>query len=372
MNPAPDFRAERGEALARVFGAVRRLDEATYIVRSQSGNGEYRLVSGELGWICPCPDATFRGVKCKHQFVVEFSQKVRQAVRADIIIEPVSVSECEFCHSKNLKKYGVRITKFGGVQRFVCADCHKTFSVNLGFERMKHNPKAITMAMQLYFNGESLRNTADSLRLLGAGVSYQTVWNWIQKYIGLMDRYLDRITPNVSDTWRADEVYVKFKGNRKYVFAMMDDETRFWIAQMVSDHKENTNAVQLFRRAKEATGKAPKTLITDALGSYKMAAEFEFKQTKHIREIAVDGEVHNNKMERMNGEVRDREKVMRGLKRTDTPILKGYQLFHNFIRPHEALKGQTPADLAGIKVNGENKWITLIQNASNPHRHESA
>jgi hypothetical protein len=69
-------------------------------------------------------------------------------------------------------------------------------------------------------------------------------------------------------------------------------------------------------------------------------------------------------MERLNGEVRDREKVMRGLKKPDTPILKGYQIFHNYVRSHEALDGKTPADLAGIQVEGENKWLTLIQNAS--------
>lgn len=65
----------------------------------------------------------------------------------------------------------------------------------------------------------------------------------------------------------------------------------------------------------------------------------------------------------MNGEVRDREKVMRGLKRTDTPILKGMQIYHNFVRPHEGLNEATPADRAGIKVEGQNKWITIIQNA---------
>jgi hypothetical protein len=48
----------------------------------------------------------------------------------------------------------------------------------------------------------------------------------------------------------------------------------------------------------------------------------------------------------------------------DTAILKGYQLFHNYIRPHEALDGKTPAEACGIKVEGENKWKTLIQNAS--------
>ena len=95
-----------------------------------------------------------------------------------------------------------------------------------------------------------------------------------------------------------------------------------------------------------------------------MAAKLDFPKTTHIKEIAFTGGVHNNKMERMNGEVRDREKVMRGLKRKDTPILKGYQLFHNYVRPHEALGGRTPSEAAGIKIEGENKWITLIQNAS--------
>lgn len=72
----------------------------------------------------------------------------------------------------------------------------------------------------------------------------------------------------------------------------------------------------------------------------------------------------------MNGEVRDREKVMRGLKRTDTPILKGIQIYYNFIRPHEGLNGATPADRAGIKIEGDNKWLTIIQNAKHVERSE--
>ena len=72
----------------------------------------------------------------------------------------------------------------------------------------------------------------------------------------------------------------------------------------------------------------------------------------------------SNKMERLNGEIRDREKVMRGLKKDDTPILKGYQIFHNYIREHEGLKGKTPSEACGIEVKGKNKRITLIQNAS--------
>ena len=82
-------------------------------------------------------------------------------------------------------------------------DCTRTFSINIGFEGMKHNPKAITTAMQLYFSGESLRNTEKSLRFLGIDVSHQTVNNWIEKYSLLMKQYVDKLKPNVGDTWRA-------------------------------------------------------------------------------------------------------------------------------------------------------------------------
>jgi hypothetical protein len=55
---------------------------------------------------------------------------------------------------------------------------------------------------------------------------------------------------------------------------------------------------------------------------------------------------------------------MRGLKKEEAPILTGYQLFHNYIRPHEALDGKTPSEACGITIEGENKWKTLIENAS--------
>jgi hypothetical protein len=114
------------------------------------------------------------------------------------------------------------------------------------------------------------------------------------------------------------------------------------------------------------------TLITDGLPAYHDAYLKEYwtmkkeTRTERIGHITIRGDHNNNKMERMNGEVRDREKVMRGLKKENTLILKGYQLFHNYIRPHEGLDGKTPSEACGIKIEGENKWLTLIQNASHP------
>jgi hypothetical protein len=40
------------------------------------------------------------------------------------------------------------------------------------------------------------------------------------------------------------------------------------------------------------------------------------------------------------------------------------QIYHNFIRPRMGLGGKTAAEAAGIEVEGENRRLTLIQNAS--------
>lgn len=348
---------------------IKRIDADTYLVKSQSNNGEYRVSKNVNGWKCECPDHVFRHVKCKHVYAVEFSVSLRAEV-AVRRIEPIeNLTECIFCDSPNIVKDGVRHNRHSEIQIFYCKNCSHYFTFNVGFERMKHNPQAITSAMQLYFSGESLRNVMKSLRLLGVEVSHQTVYNWIKKYVTLMKNYVGKLHPSISDTWRADELYVKIKGDMKYLFALMDDETRFWIAQEVAESKYKHDARKLFELGKRIAGKRPMKLITDGLPIYHDAYKKEFwtlkgQRTQHVRHITIRGDRNNNKMERFNGEIRDREKVMRGLKKMDTPILSGYQIFHNYIREHEGLEGKTPAEACGIRVEGKNKWLTLIQHAS--------
>jgi transposase-like protein len=239
-------REERGQAIAQFEGQIKRIDENIYTVKSQSHKGEYCVtkVCGE--WLCQCPDNQYRKIKCKHIFAIEFSSQIRKEVQINRVIQEVNVQNCRYCGSSNIKKDGLRKNKSGIIQKFSCRDCRHYFTVNIGFEKMKHNPQAITSAMQLYFSGESLRNTMKSLKLLGVEVSHQTVYNWIRKYVAIMKDYIDKIIPNVSDTWRADELYVKVEGDMKYLFALMDDETRYWIAQEVAESKYSHDARKLF------------------------------------------------------------------------------------------------------------------------------
>ena len=42
-----------------------------------------------------------------------------------------------------------------------------------------------------------------------------------------MDRYLERLTSQIGEEWRTDEVYTTIRGKRRYVFAMLDRDTRY-------------------------------------------------------------------------------------------------------------------------------------------------
>jgi transposase-like protein len=54
----------------------------------------------------------------------------------------------------------------------------------------------ITSALQLYFTGESFRNIQKFLRLQGVKMSHVAIYKWVKKYVGLMQVYLEKITPN--------------------------------------------------------------------------------------------------------------------------------------------------------------------------------
>ena len=49
--------------------------------------------------------------------------------------------------------------------------------------------------------------------------------------------------------------------------------------------------------------------------------------------------------------------------RINSIIFDGLQIYHNYLRPHMGLDGKTPAEACGIEIQGENKWLTLIQNS---------
>ena len=83
------------------------------------------------------------------------------------------------------------------------------------------------------------------------------------------------------------------------------------------------------------------------------------KNTNHVRHIHLAGkrdrDNHNNKMERLNGGIMDREKIFRGLKRFDTPLIDVLKAYYNFTKKYGSLNGRTSTEQTLIEIDGKNK-----------------
>lgn len=119
-KPTIDERELRGHTIAQNFGWVRRVDESVYMVHSQKMDREYQVVQAEAGWVCECPDAKYRGLKCKHAWAVEVSWEMRKRVESQITIEAVRMDYCPRCQSALIVRHSVRHNKSGDLQRYSC------------------------------------------------------------------------------------------------------------------------------------------------------------------------------------------------------------------------------------------------------------
>ena len=355
-------RADRGRLIYEAGGQVECIAADHYLVKSQSITESYEVRDFGDGWMCSCPDHMYTSSVCKHIQAVQFECGERR------IIQPHDDTKCKFCNSDDIIKKGIRGTK----QQYGCKTCGRRFIQNLGFEMKHASPDHICTAVDMYFSGLSSRKVANSLKQKGIKTTYKTIQNWGATYAKLMESYVDMIHPHVGEKWRTDELYLKINGERKYLFAMLDSETRFWLAKMVAAHKGNDDVTPMFKKAKEVADKVPATLISDGAANFGhahkqqyAAKNFLHKESHHTKHIHMAGDMNNNQMESFNGNtVRHREKVTRGLKKDDSVIISGLRMYHNFVRQHLGLPdGQTPAEAAGITVEGANKWMTLIQAA---------
>ena len=354
--------------MMKIKGHCLQFEPDKFTVRSQFNPDKYYTVSKtDNGFVCECKDHTRNKANCKHiKIVLDTIMKNRCCSNNTFrIMERSKLSLCKYCDSGRIIKKGTRKNKNATVQIFLCLDCDRKFSSNFGFEKMRYNYATITGSLQMYYSGMSTRDISNHYEMLGIDVSDVTIYNWICKYSTLVSKYLNNIVPRTGNWVRADEIWIKVNGIQKYLFTSMDDDTRFWLALDMADTKFQHNADDLLRVTKQTIGKNPTRFITDGLPAYMKSSRKIFgKNTIHTRHIHLQRDINNNKMERLNGEIRDREKVFRGLKKVDTPIIEGMKVYYNYTKKHGALNGKTPSEQAMIKVDGKNRWKTIIENAS--------
>lgn len=373
-------RQVRALAIVGQQDQIRRINQTSYKVKSQTSETWYDVIyKYNIGWICSCPDHIFRKVECKHIGSVLISKQLRhQIVNSSDIKELEQNNEliCK-CGSLEIIKIGIRHNKSGNIQRFKCKKCNHKWSDNLGFAKNKVNSRIITVALDLYFKGVSLRKVSEHLKLFyGISISNVAVLGWVRKFGEIVTPFVEQFKPELSGVYHVDEMMIHVrkeetgKGHYQWLWNMMDNTTRFWITSKVSQRKEVEDARAVFQDAKSKTPR-PIAIVHDGLQSYNDAFNAEYYQKeglqiRNVRSISVRHNGLNQKIERLNGTMRDREKVMRGMntRESSQKTIDAFRTHYNFVREHSGIN-MTPAEKAGIKLNlGQNKIESLIKLAS--------
>ena len=110
------------------------------------------------------------------------------------------------------------MVKYGsnaGKQVFKCRDCGRKFREGL-IKKSRYSAETITLTLDLYFSGHSLRKIARTLNdRFDMKLGNATVYRWIQNYVSQISDYVNSLSPQLSDTWLAGELFVKMEGGVK-------------------------------------------------------------------------------------------------------------------------------------------------------------
>ena len=263
--------------------------------------------------------------------------------------------------------------------------------------------------------GHAAQGVADAIGKLKCEVDRSSIYRWFAKFIPITHEYLRQIPIRTGEHVAADEVCMsgddedendakksaaadappeepkepdetlaaedahaahappeKSKRKKRYLFSTTEISTRFCLAFEMADHKDGFNATNLLKETRRRMGKVPAVFTTDCLPSYIKAHQAVFaaknpldKHSVHISDSCLNNKKkHNNFQERFNGTYRKSQRPRQNIPSPRSPLITGFFVYYNFVRPHSSLNERTPAEAAGIIIHGADKWRTIIGNAS--------
>jgi len=359
---------------------IRSLAATTYSVRSQS-HPETAYTVAERGsrWSCECDFFAATSMVCVHIVAVRLKNGLEHVGPASA---PPTVS-CDSCRSGSVIRKGLRHNKSGDVTLYLCSTCGRRFSGREGFHNRRTDPEKIALALDLYFRGLSVRKVAEHFeQVYDLRVSYVTVYRWVAHFGKLAAEWMDAQGARTSDRWHVDETVVGVNGEHRYLWNVLDHETRFLLATHVSRSRDLRDTRAPLAKAKAATPDRPVDVLTDGMKTYPEAVSKELGRratpmddpkllrgkswySPHRRVPSIRAKESNNRIERFHGTEKERVKVMRGFDNDSGTgaLMEGFRAHYNLVKTHQAL-GITPGEAAGIPTGNGFRWRAVLQAAT--------
>jgi len=165
----------------------------------------------------------------------------------------------------------------------------------------------------------------------GLRVDHSTIYRWIQAYSPQLDKRCRRHLRPSSNSWRVDEVYVKVKGEGKWLYRAVDkhgDTLDF----LLSAKRDTTAAKRFFRKTLNApNSQTPCTINVDQHAAYPPA----FATLQQAKTLPQSSELRQNKY--LNNVIEQDHRFLQklikpglGFKSFNTArrTIKGYEAMH--------------------------------------------
>lgn len=293
---------------------------------------------------------------------------------------------CIYCKSKAIIKWCKRKTQNRGfIQRYCCKDCNKKFSLDDGFYRMRNNPQKITCAIDLFYRGVSTRKVQEHFQAFYPhNSSHKSIYKWVVKYSKLMHNFTGNLKlNNLGFEAQVDEIEchrrkshkAKLGRDENWFIDSIDPKTKFMLSSNYCKSRSKKEIKAILKKIKQKAEGQIKVVTTDGLTTYENSVKEVFGYNKHLKQynvlhhqkVASKDEGFNYPIERLHNSIRHRIKTFRGFHgsiESANAIMKGLEIYYNFITKHQAIKC-SPYELAtNIKLEDKNKWLELIYYAN--------
>ena len=271
---------------------------------------------------------------------------------------------CPYCHNDKVVKNG---RNANGKQTYLCKPCGKRFLHTGQVAGHRVPAEHIGAAIRMYYGGTSYKQTAETLddAYDMPEPSKRAIYEWVKDYTDVAQDVLADHPAHTSGKWLADEIQVKVGGESYWLWNVMDAGTRYALAVHLSPNRDTRAAVAVMRKAMAAADAPPRSITSDKLGSYVPAIKEVFPDAEHIQSEGIRARVNNNLSERLQGTIRDRQKTLRGLDGLESGqhYFDGWAINYNLFREHEGIKGQTPAEMAGVSAPFS-EWADVVRVAA--------
>jgi putative transposase len=173
----------------------------------------------------------------------------------------------------------------------------------------RYPAEIISHAVWLYFRFHlSLRDVEELLAERGVWVTYESIRAWCGKFGPAYAAGLRRRRARPADKWHLDEVSLKIKGKRHWLWRAVDKHGVV-LDILVQQRRDQYAAETFLRRVLAAAGSEPRVVITDKLASYPPALRRVLPTAEHRRHKGL-----NNRAENSHQPTRQRERAMRRFK----------------------------------------------------------